>query len=335
MKKKYPTPVELPSGSWRCQVSVDGKRVSVTAPSPQEAISRALLLRDKGITKSPTERTLGAVVDEYIDLREQVLSPATVKAYRSYRANRFQRYMDRRISTLDRRTLQRMVSEEATQVSPKTVKNAWGLLTAALQEYGVDTDGINLPTVPAAVRPWLTAEEILMFCKVVKGEPCEIPALLALCSLRRSEIAGLTWDDIDLVREIIHVRRSVVVGETGLVEKKTNKTKSSTRDVPILIPQLADALRAVPEKSGRVVTTHPNTIYNQVNRLCEKHGLPKPGVHGLRHSYASLTHYLHIPPEEAARMGGWQDLNTMNKIYMHLSAGQMTRAAETFRSFFE
>ena len=335
MKKRYPTPVELPSGSWRCQVTVDGRRVSVTAPTPQEAISQALLLRDKGITKSPTERTLGAVVDEYIDLREQVLSPATVKAYRSYRENRFQRYMDRKISTLDRRTLQRMVSEEAREVGPKTVKNAWGLLTAALQEYGVDTDGINLPAVPAAVRPWLTAEEILEFCHIVKGEPCEIPALLALCSLRRSEVAGLTWEDIDLVREIIHVRRSVVIGETGLVEKQTNKTRSSTRDVPILIPQLADALRAVPEKSGRVVTTHPNTIYNQVNRLCAKHGLPKPGVHGLRHSYASLTHYLHIPPEESARMGGWQDLNTMTKIYMHLSQGQMTRAAETFRSFFE
>ena len=158
--------------------------------------------------------------------------------------------------------------------------------------------------------------------------------MLALCSLRRSEIAGLTWDDIDLDREIIHVRRSVVVGETGLVEKQTNKTKSSTRDIPILIPQLADALRAVEDKTGRVVKTHPNTIYNQVNRLCERNGLPRPGCHGLRHSYASLTHFLRIPPEEAARMGGWQDLNTMNKIYMHLSDGQMTKAAETFRSFF-
>lgn len=335
MKKKYPTPVELPSGNWRCQFRMDGKRVSVTADSPQEAISRALLLRDKGITKSPAERTLGAVVDEYIDLREQVLSAATVKAYRSYRNHRFQAYMDRRISSLDRRTLQRMVSEESRQVGPKTVKNAWGLLTAALQEYDIDTSGINLPAVPAATRPWLTAEEILEFCHIVKGEACEIPALLALCSLRRSEVAGLTWEDIDLDREVIHVRRSVVIGETGLVEKQTNKTKSSTRDVPILIPQLADALRAVEDKTGRVVKTHPNTIYNQVNRLCERHGLPQIGCHGLRHSFASLCWERQVPVLEAARLGGWGDIGTMQKIYTHLSEGQMTKAAETIRSFFK
>ena len=93
MKKKYPKAVELPSGSYRCQVRVDGRRVSVTAESPQEAISRAMALRDGRKEKGPQDLTLEAVVEEYIDLREAVLSPATVKAYRSYSRNRFQPYM--------------------------------------------------------------------------------------------------------------------------------------------------------------------------------------------------------------------------------------------------
>lgn len=334
MRKKYPKAVELPSGSYRCQVRVDGRRVSVTADSPQEAISRAMALRDGRKEKGPQDLTLEAVVEEYIDLREAVLSPATVKAYRSYSRNRFQPYMKKRISELDRRTLQRMVSDEARTVKPKTVRNAFGLITAALSEHGVDAEGINLPSVPAAERPWLTADEVLRFSMAVHGERCEIPALLALCSLRRSEIAALDWKDIDLKKEIIHVRRSVVIGEDGLVEKKTNKTRSSTRDVPILIPQLADALRKVEDKTGRVMKGHPNSVYNQVNRICRREGLPEVGVHGLRHSYASLCHYLGIPPMEAAKMGGWSDLNTMNRIYTHLSSGQMTAAAEQFRSFF-
>ena len=334
MRKRYPKPVELPSGSWRCQVTVDGRRLSVTAESPQEAISRALLLRDGHKEKSPQKLTLGAVIDEYIQLREPVLSPATVKAYRSYRENRFQSYMGRKISTLDRRTLQRMVSEEVKQVSPKTVRNAWGLITAALKEYGVDCEGVNLPAVPAAVRPWLTSTEVLQFCRAVTGERCEIPALLALCSLRRSEIAALDWKDIDLKNEIIHVRRSVVIGENGLVEKKTNKTRSSTRDVPILIPQLTEALRKVKDKTGRVMKGHPNSVYNQVNRICAREGLPQVGCHGLRHSFASLCWERQVPVLEAARLGGWQDINTMQKIYTHLSSGQMTAAAEQIRSFF-
>ena len=332
--KKYPKPVELPSGSWRCQIRVDGKRVSVTADSPQEAISRAVALRDGQKEKGPQKQTLEAVVDEYINLREAVLSPATVKAYRSYSRNRFQPYMKKKVTELDRRTLQRMVSDEARVVGPKTVRNAWGLITAALKEHGVDCEGINLPAVPSAVRPWLTATEVLRFCKAITGERCEVPALLALCSLRRSEIAALDWNDIDLKNEVIHVRRSVVVGEFGLVEKKTNKTRSSTRDVPILIPQLTEALRREKDKRGKVMKGHPNSVYGQVNRICKREGLPEVGVHGLRHSYASLCHYLGIPPQEAAKMGGWSDLGTMNRIYTHLSSGQMTAAAEQYRSFF-
>ena len=334
MNKRYPKAVQLPSGSWRCQVMVNGKSLSVTADTPMDAISRAVELRDGKIEKSPQDLTLGACIDEYIQLREAVLSPATVKAYRSYRKNRFQKYMNTFIQDLDKRTLQRMISEDAKQVGAKTVRNAWGLVTASLKEYGIDASNVNLPAVANDERPWLTAEEVLVFCHAVRGEKCEIPALLALCSLRRSEIAALDWKDIDLKREIIHVRRSVVIGEEGLVEKKTNKTASSTRDVPILIPQLTKALKAVPDKTGRVVSGHPNSIYHQVNRICRREGLPEVGVHGLRHSFASLCWERQVPVLEAARLGGWSDINTMQKIYTHLSSGQITAAVSQLRSFF-
>ena len=334
MKRRYPKAVQLPSGSWRCQVMVDGKRHSVTAETPMDAISQAVAIRDGQKEKSPQDLTLGACIDEYIQLREAVLSPATVKAYRSYRENRFQKYMSKCVQDLDRRTLQRMVSEDAKTVGPKTVKNAYGLVSAALKEYGIDASGVNLPAVAKAERPWLTADEVLTFCRAVRGERCEIPALLALCSLRRSEIAALDWKDVDLKREIIHVRRSVVIGEDGLVEKKTNKTASSTRDVPILIPQLTEALKAVKDKTGRVVVGHPNSIYVQVNKICCREGLPECGVHGLRHSFASLCWEKQVPVLEAARLGGWADINTMQKIYTHLSSGQMTAAAAQLRSFF-
>ena len=330
---KYPTAVRLPSGSYRCQVMVDGKRRSVTADSPMEAISLALALRDGETKKSPQDQSLGAVVDEYIESRESILSPSTLKAYRSYRRTRFPAYMERRISELDRRTLQRMVNEEARKIKPKALKNAYALISSALKDYGVDTE-VNLPQIPASERPWLTADEVLRFCRVVQGESCEIPALLALCSLRLSEIAALTWEDIDLKAGTIRVRRSVVAGDHGLVEKQTNKTASSTRTVPIMIPQLAEALKAVSPKEGRVLAIHPNTLRKQVNRICEREGLPCVGAHGLRHSFASLCHYLKVPELEAARLGGWSDLSTMRKIYTHLSDRQIGDAAATLSRFF-
>ena len=334
MRKKYPKAVELPSGSWRCQVTVDGVRRSVTADSPQEAISQALLLRDGVKKKSPQDLSLGAVVDEYIQLREAVLSPSTIVAYKSYRYHLFQNYMDRDIRRLDRRVLQRMVNDEAKVRSAKTVKNAFGLVAAALKEYQVDTGGINLPQIPHKERPWLTADEVLLFCDMVRGQKCEIPALLALCSLRRSEIYALDWKDVDLKAGTVTVHRSVVKGVDGYVLKDTNKTDSSTRVVPIIVPQLIAALKAQKAESGPVCTGNPNTLYKQVNALCRKADLPEVGVHGLRHSFASLCHHLGIPEMECARMGGWSDLGTMRKIYTHLSQDQLDDAATQLRRFF-
>lgn len=332
--KRYPKAVQLPSGSWRCQVMVDGKRRSVTADTPMDAISRAVALRDGQTTKSPQNLTLGAVVDEYIRLREAVLSPSTIVAYKSYRSHLFQNYMGRRIEDLDRRTLQRMVNDAAGVRSAKTVKNAFGLVAAALKEYQVDTSGINLPQVPHKERPWLTADEVLLFCDIVRGHPCEIPALLALCSLRRSEIYALDWRDVNLKAGTVSVHRSKVKGEDGYVLKDTNKTDSSTRVVPIIIPQLITALKAQKAESGPVCTSNPNTLYKQINALCRKAELPEVGVHGLRHSFASLCHHIGIPEMECARMGGWSDLGTMKKIYTHLSQDQLDDAAGQLRRFF-
>lgn len=331
---RYPKAVRLPSGSYRCQVMVNGKRHSVTAETPMDAISRAVALRDGQIKKDPQNLTLGAVVDEYIRLREAVLSPSTIVAYKSYRSHLFQNYMGRDIRNLDRRQLQRMVNDAASVRSAKTVKNAFGLISAALKEYQIDTAGINLPQIPHKERPWLTAEEVLIFCDMVKGRPCEIPALLALCSLRRSEIYALDWKDVDLKAGTVTVRRSMVKGEDGFVMKATNKTDSSTRIVPIIIPQLITAMKAQKAVSGPVCTGNPNTLYKQINALCRKAELPEVGVHGLRHSFASLCHHIGIPEMECARMGGWSDLGTMRKIYTHLSADQLDDAADQLRRFF-
>ena len=327
---KIPTPKQLPSGSWRVQISKDGKRHSFTAENPAAAIALAL----EGNKKAPQSVTLGACIDEYIQLRSSVLSPSTLMAYNSYRSHRFQPYMNRKVAEIDRRTLQRMVNDESRQVSAKTVKNAWALVSASLAEYGVDTAGINLPQVPRRERPYLTGAEILKFCEAVMGEPCEIPALLALCSLRRSEIYALDWSDVDLKHNTIFVRRATVKGEAGFVTKETTKTETSTRVVPIIIPQLADALERGEAKSGRVVSGHPNTLYHQIKRVCAKHGLPDVSPHSLRHSFASLSYELGINELETMKMGGWRDLGTMRKIYTHLSERQLSDAAERLTGFF-
>ena len=90
----------------------------------------------------------------------------------------------------------------------------------------------------------------------------KITALLAISSLRRSEIAALDWDsgDIDLKYGWIHVRGAVVPDKDHkLVKKDENKNETSRRDVPIIEP-LHRALSAVEHKTGQVVPQHPDYV---------------------------------------------------------------------------
>lgn len=178
-------------------------------------------------------------------------------------------------------------------------------------------------------------EQITVFCKAIAGEPCEIGALLALSSLRRSEILALTWDNVDLAHRVIHVRGAKVFDEHGeLVSKKQNKNKTSRRDVPIMMNQLYNALMNVEVKQGTVLTCAPNTLGRQINRVCAENGLPKVGVHGCRHSFASLAAHLHVPEPVAMEIGGWADSKTMRNIYTHVSKLDVSNAQNEIAVFF-
>jgi integrase len=144
-------------------------------------------------------------------------------------------------------------------------------------------------------------------------EPAEIAAILhelepvrtafliaAVTGMRRGEIFGLKWGDVDFGRALLHVRRSYVDGVEG-----PPKTESSRRPLPIA-PQALEALKEWKEKSpytgsGDWVFASdfhfgkqplwPGTLWQRnVVPAIERAGITKPklGWHTLRRSYASL-----------------------------------------------
>lgn len=88
-------------------------------------------------------------------------------------------------------------------------------------------------------------------------------------------------------------------------------------------------------KEGLVWKGSLNTIYKQVNRVCKKNNLPLVGVHGLRHSFASLAYHLQIPEQIAMEIGGWSDIGTMRKIYTHIAQQDMERYKTKLQDFFK
>lgn len=316
---------------WFSQVLVGSERVYVSAPTEEEYYTKARAVKLDLIErkKAAPRITLGTAIDNYINDNDSVLSPSTINAYKSYRKTRFKDYMADDVEQIN---YQRMINEECKLVSPKTVHNAWRLVTASLKHADAQVPSINLPQKHKTERNWLDYQQIQILLDKCKGKPYELGILLGLHGLRRSEMLHLTADDIDTERGLIHVRgASVIATGNKLVDKATTKTTSSYRTVKIVIPRLNDVIENC---NGKLITTNPTTMYGLINKLCEKNGLPKVGVHGLRHSFASLAYHLGWSELTTMREGGWSNPDTVHRIYTHLAAQDANEDIKKMQDFY-
>lgn len=336
---KLPEPRKLKSGSWFIQLRLGGRSVPVTASSRSECLHTAEQLKaEYRAGKRPIRYpALGDAMTAYIDNKRNVLSPSTIRGYMSIANNRYQAALR---TPINRISFQTLINEDARDHAPKTVKNGWRFLSSVLRENGIKPPAVVLPQIVQQEHPYLEPEQIPAFVEAIRSEPCEVAALLGLHSLRRSEIVALTWENIDLEKGTIDIHGASVYNERNeLVRKETNKNTTSRRTVPIMIPALLEALEAIPpeDRSGPVVTVTPNAILKQVNRACRKNGFPEIGVHGLRHSFASLAFSSEVgmTEREVMEIGGWSDSQTVHRIYEHLARKNRLKATNRMAAFFQ
>lgn len=335
MKKvKVPEAEKLPSGSYRCRVMVNGQKKSFTAPTKREAEQAALEYKI-GLLAEENERpeiTIRKAIDEYLALKSGVLSPASVRGHRIKQRCYLQGIMDTPLSKLSAAAIQQEINSE--KCSPKTIRETWALIRPALKRYGVSYD-VSLPVVQSDEHAFLSADEIPVFLKEAEGSKYEIAFLLALHSLRVSEILGLRWENVDLKKQSITVRGATLFDENNkLVNKPTNKNRSSRRTIPIMIPRLLQLLSDAERTSEFVVTANPNSIRASANKICRKANLPEVGTHGLRHSFCSLAYKLGISEKVTMQLGGWSDYGTMRKIYTHIAQADISDSVQQIKNFF-
>ena len=317
-------------------MTVNGRRMSFTRDTEEEAVNAALLALIRKDTdevdrqKALSQVTLRSAVDSYIKKRKNVLSVSTLRSYKSIQENRFQHVMDLPLS--EKLDWQMLVSEEAAEVSAKTLKNCWGLIGSVLRENGIKVDKVALPQVIKNKRPFLQPEQITAFVKEIEGHKYELPYLLCLHGLRRSEMLALTKADVS--KDMIRVHGAVVTDMDGkLILKKENKNYSSQRNVPVMIPRL---VRLVKEcESDKLCPWHPSTISKPLTTVCKRLGFPDIGLHGLRRSYASLCYHLGVSEAQTMEWGGWSDISTMRKIYIDIAEKDRAEKVSALKNFFE
>lgn len=335
-KLSNPKPTLLKSGKWRCQIMYNGKRYSVIEDSPELAHTKALAIKN-GLIEEETKlengnMTVGDAINRYIEIDCATLESSTVNNYKSIRRNNLQSLMSIKISDLTSRDVQIAINSMAKNHSPKTVRNAHALFTAAMSVYYPEyRDSVVLPKMQKKEIEIPTNEQVEQILKAAAGDRAEIPIMFgALLGLRLSEIRGLTWDCIKNGR--IHIKQAIVKGENGDYLKKT-KTYDSDRW--LTLPEvLVERLNKEPHTSEFITTMSGRKIYGHFVKICSDLGLPKFRFHDLRHYTASVMLALNIPHKYAQKRMGHSTDYMLKHVYEHLMTDKEIEVDEEIENFF-
>lgn len=328
---------QLPSGSWRVRVydGINKKYVSFTSklPGKQGKAEAELMAREYvlGIRQKQEQgRTVGECIDEYIALKENILSPTTIEGYRKERRNSLAELCDISINELTATDIQSHINKLALTKSAKTVRNAHGLLVSVLNTYVPELHiRTTLPKPQKKIKQLPKVEAVL---KAVIGSEIELPCLLAMwCSLRMSEIRGAKKSDIK--DGVLTVRDTLVTVAGEHIEKHSTKTVESTRQ--IRLPEHIQALvAALPAEQDKLTLLSGQAIYKRFVRLLGSSGVDAMTFHDLRHMNASVMLALGIPDKYAMERGGWSSPHIMKSVYQHTFSQERQAADDKIDSYF-
>ena len=309
---------KFPSGSWRAlaysHTDKGGKRhyESFTAETRAEAEMKVAEFAANRTRRVRHDLTVEEAIEGYIKAKESVLSPSTIREYRRMQGCDYGGINQKRLKKITREDLQLFVSDLATKVSPKTVQNRYGLLRASLSLYDPDMNfRVTFPKKRVKRRVAPSDEAVRAICNYAQPltKKCIV---LAMCGLRRGEIAALKYEDIK--DGVAHIHADIVQGsDNKWVYKEIPKTDGSDRFL-----RLPDSvLELIGEGSGFIIPLTPNKISWRFDYVAKKLGYDIH-LHDLRHYYASIGAVLGVPDIYMADMGGWRhDSAVMKEVYQN------------------
>ena len=320
---------KLPSGSYRARVSVNGKRVSVTAPTKKEAEKKAhqILATE---SYNANNMSLNKAMQNYIASKDSVLSPSTLRSYKQLAATHYTDIGIIPINNITQDVIQNFINNKAKTHSPKTCRNIHGLLSAVLKQYRPEFIlNTRLPQKQIIEEYIPTDDDIRILLSSTNGYLLDSIMLAVFGPMRRSEISALTSDDIN--GTIIHVHSAVVHSGSGWILK--NITKTSAGDRYIDYPQFV--IDRFSDRTGTLIPISPNAITERFHRALISLKLPLFRFHALRHYGASYLHKIGIPDAYIMQRGGWDSDYVMKSVYRHALSDEQKKVTNILKDNFE
>lgn len=354
-------------GRWAAALTTDaGKRRHFYAKTRAEVAQKLRSAQDAqqhGLPLDAARTTVAAFLDSWLRTSAaRKVRPRTLNGYEQIIRLCLAPSLGRvRLARLTPHDVERMMNEGiANGRSARSVAHDRAVLRTALNvamRQGVVGRNVAMladaPRVPEREFRALTPSDARRILAAVDGHRHRALFTVALAvGLRQSEALGLQWDDVDLDRRTLVVRR-VLQRYDGAFHLDEPKTPHSKRTVEMPEPvcaslrehrarQLADRLRAGAAWNGdewgglvfcdeRGQPLHGTTVAKQFQALVGQAGLRKMRYHDLRHGAASLMAAQGVPPRIAMEVLGHAQISTTMNVYSHVapeSRGVAAKAVE-------
>lgn len=359
----YVLDISLP-GQRRRQKSKGGYRTKRDALA---ALNEAQGALQRGLYVEPSKLSMRTfLIDHWLPAIEAGLRQSTLQGYRSAITNYvLPRLGDTRLQALTPDQLNAFYGEllragrrdGKTGLSPKTVHNVhvllhkalhdavrWSYLPRNVAEY---SDPPKQTSSGKAMRTWAPAE-LRSFLEYVQDDAYYAAWVLAAnTGMRRGEVLGVRWQDIDFDRRRLAIRQTIISIDYR-VEIGEPKTARGRRSVA-LDSGTVTALRAHRVKQNQLklmlgeawqdndlvfcrddgTPVHPDRFTQMFDKHVRDSGLPRIRLHDLRHTHATLALAAGIHPKVVSERLGHSTVAFTMDVYSHAIPSMEAEAAET------
>ena len=229
-------------------------------------------------------------------------------------------------------------------LSAKTVRNIHQIISSALK-LAVEqrliahnpADGCALPKAERKEMQTLPVEQLTSFLREAKDSGVFALYYIDLTTgLRRGELLGLKWSDIDLEKGDLRVQRQIGRIDGKIIEMPL-KTKNAYRTLPLS----ADAISVLKIQKCKVGNSEwvfpsptgspmsPDSVLHMLHRVLKRAGLPKVRFHDLRHTFATLALQNGVDIKTVSGMLGHFSAGFTLDTYAHVTTSAKREAAKT------
>ena len=199
------------------------------------------------------------------------------------------------------------------------------------------TQGCALPKVEHKEMKTLTADQLSTFFQEARDSGVyELYYLDLATGLRRGELLGLKWADIDLDRGVLKIQRAIS-RQNGKVVEASLKTKNAYRTLPLSADAIS-VLKIQKYKVGNSGWVFPSpsggpmsldSILNMLQRVLKRAELPRIRFHDLRHTFATMALQNGVDVKTVSSMLGHYSAGFTLDTYAHVTTDAQLKAAQT------